>query len=222
MQIPINKKRIHKRHFQLLELMVAAFILLICIAPTMRMFTSMYLSQNNITRENQRDHIAHMAHAKVTEMLYKCQIPIEKGMESKVIPIKDSDLEELLHKFSYSFEASLTILDSYTPRGQEKPTKHLGNIAIKMKDTAHKPKKDARGKKNDNQGSAETTYDYIVYIDSGYMKGKDTNKKDSDANNSSDQASNFDKLKDKNATKKLDPFSGAKGEGKNTAKDPFQ
>lgn len=177
MQIQMKKIQRHKRHFQLLELMVAAFILLICIAPTMRIFTSMYQSQQEIIRENQRDHLAHTAHAKIIEQLYKRQMIFEEGTESKPVPLSDPKLIELLEKSSFSMEGRLEILESYTPKGQDLPTMYLGKLVIKMKDLAYKPPKKESNKKIENQDPSESFYDYFVYIDSG-EKNKDKKKED--------------------------------------------
>ncbi len=166
-----------KHHFQLLELMVATFILLICIAPTMRIFTSIYQSQRSIVRENYRDHLAHMAHAKITEQLYKRQIPLGRKAYTHTIQLDDRELTELLQKFSYCCEATLQIIDSYTPRGEEHPTMSLGQIVIKMKDLSSKASKAVESQRFGNEDPSETFYDYFVYIDSGKTKNKKSHKK---------------------------------------------
>src|SRR5437660_280100 len=120
MQIPLKRIQRHKRHFQLLELMVAAFILLICIAPTMRIFTSMYQSQQAIVRENQRDHLAHLVHAKFTEQLYKRTISLEEVAQSKPIILGDPELEKLIRQSAYECTGTFTIIKQHTPKGQEK------------------------------------------------------------------------------------------------------
>ncbi len=182
----------HKRHFQLLELMVAAFILLVCIAPTMRIFTSMYLSQQEIIRENQRDHLAHLVHAKFTEQLYKRQISLEEVIQSKTIALTDPELISQLQKFSYECTGTFTIVDSYTPRDQEKPTEYLSQLVIKLKDVSPKAQK-ISNKTIENQDPAESFYDYFIYIDAGEMDRKDKtsnkekNKDADDERNSSKQ-----------------------------------
>lgn len=172
MQIPMKRiQKGHRRHFQLLELMVAVFILLICIVPAMRVFTSIYQSQQAIIRENQRDHLAHLVHANITEKLYKNQIPFGKEIESEVIALTDPELTELLQKFSYHCEGTLEIMRSYIPQGQELPTKYLGKLTIKMKDITFQKKRKTH-KKFGNENSSETFYDYFVYIDAGEMEKK--------------------------------------------------
>jgi hypothetical protein len=177
--MPSRQKRIkrHKRHFQLLEMMVAAFILLVCIAPTMQIFTSMYQSQQGIIRENQRDHLAHLVHAKFVEQLYKREIPLplEEDKHGKNIELKDSELSELLKKYAYRFSGTFTILKKRVPKGQEKPIEYLGKIEIKMKDLLykHKASEQEENRKIQNGDPAETFYDYYIYISS-----KDPNKKE--------------------------------------------
>lgn len=173
--------------------MVAFFILLVCIAPTMRIFTSMYQSQQEMIRENQRDHLAHLAHASITEMLYKRQIPLEEGSQSKTIALTDPELIEQLQKFSYACEGTLTMVDSYTPRGKEKPTMYLAQLVIQLKDVSPKTKKNISNKKIENQDPADRFYDYFVYIAVGETEKKEPvsdEDKDSDSNkNSSKQLS---------------------------------
>ena len=171
--------RSRKRHFQLLELMVAAFILLVCIAPTMRIFTNMYLSQQNIIRENQRDHLAHMVHAQVTEMLYRRQIALEET-PNKLIELKDPKLNTLLQKFSYQCEGTFTIVNYYTPRGQEHFTACLGKLIVKLKDVSPKAPTKIQRKIIENQDPRETFYDYYIYIDAGKKDDKNKNKNPSD------------------------------------------
>lgn len=190
---------------------MAAFILLICIAPTMRIFTSMYLSQNSIIRENQRDHLAHMTHGKITEMLYKRQIPMDGGLDSRVIPITDPDLNELLQKSFFSSQGTLEIIKSHTPRGKEKPDKYLGKIVVKMKDMTYRPNKNAKPNKVEEKDPSETCYEYIVYVDAGALNDKGKNKNSSPSDPSTDKGSNSAQANDKNALKQPNPaFNTAK------------
>lgn len=192
-KIPMRKIRSHKRHFQLLELMVAVFILLICVAPTMRIFTSMYQSQQEIIRENQRDHLAHLIHAKITEMLYKRQIHISEGDSEILISLSDPELNDELKKFSYTFEAN-TIIEPYKPRGREHPSHYLAHLVIKLKDVS--PKVQKKEKTFENQDSADTFYDYKIYIDAGKKAEKDDKKNGNDTKKNEDDMKNEDDLED--------------------------
>lgn len=168
MQMPPNRIRIRKCHFQLLELMVAAFILLVCIAPTMRIFTSMYQSQQTIIRENQRDHLVHLIHARFTEQLYRRKIPLKEMMKGQptVISLEDPELNELIRKSGYNLEGIFEIVD-FEPKDREKTNKYLGKIEIKMTDRLYRSPKQNEHQKIENEDASAFFYDYYVYIDSG-------------------------------------------------------
>lgn len=182
-KIPMKKIRKNKRHFQLLELMVAAFILLICIAPTMRIFTSMYLSQQEIIRENQRDHLAHLIHAHVTEQLYKHQIalPQEEG-KNHPIQLSDPDLINQLKKLHYDLSGEFVIVAMHKPKGEEHADKYLAKLVIKLKDSLPKVQSKTPDKKFENQDPLETIYDYTIYIDAGAKNPGKKKTTDQDAN----------------------------------------
>jgi hypothetical protein len=186
------KKINPKRHFQLLELMIAAFILLICIAPIMRIFNNMYLSQQNIIRQNYRDHIAHMAHVQITEQLYKRQIPLD-DLQNRVVSLEDKDLNDLLKYHSYQFEGLLKIDDRHIPQGKEKPDKYLGKITLVLKDISRNPQANLIGKSSEDKDAKdkdayEAVYDYYVYIDRG-AKDKNTNNNGQPSNDNDDKKS---------------------------------
>lgn len=156
----MNKMRIHRHYFQLLELMVAIFILLVCVMPVIRIFTSMYQSQRAIIREHQRDHLAHLVHAKFTEQLYKRMVPFEEEMEEKRIALSDPDLEEQLYRSSYQCMGILTVENSSKENG--KFSGHLCKLIIKMTDVLPQRQSSTQ---QDDQNPSETVYDYYIYID---------------------------------------------------------
>jgi len=176
---PLKKIPTRKRHFQLLELMVAAFILLICVAPSMRIFTSMYQSQQDIVRENQRDHLAHLVHAKFTEQLYKRIISLPENKQSNPIELGDPDIQNFLKQNAFQFSGTFT-LESRTPKGQEKPSEYLGKLEIKLKDTSHRSQQKKGDQTIENRDPAETSYDYYVYIKSGEIDSENNNEKKDD------------------------------------------
>jgi hypothetical protein len=176
--------------------MVAAFILLICIAPTLRIFTSIYQSQQEIMRKNQRDHLTHLIHAKITELLYKRQIHFTKETKNQAIALLDPELLDPLKKLSYEFEGTLTIIKSHTARQQEHPNQYLAQLSIKLRDVSPQAKNKIQEKKFENQDPADSFYDYYVYIDAGALANKDnhhievTNDKKNQENSDSIDSSN--------------------------------
>lgn len=146
-----------KRHFQLLELMVAIFILLICVGPVMSIFTSIYRHQQEIIRENHRDHLKNMAHAKVIEHLYKKMIPLEDILQGKPITIADPELLASLRQFSYECQGTFSIIKPDLKK-QERPNKYLCKLQLTMKDVSKRAQKITNS-------PLEKTYEYHVFID---------------------------------------------------------
>lgn len=163
MKILTTKKKHFRRHFQLLELMVAVFILLICIAPAMQIFTSIFKSQQEIVRENQKNHIIHLMHAKFTEQLYKRLISFEDIRNQKDINLTDPDLVELLEKSFFTCSGVFGIEKSYKPKGQDKPVEYLCKLEIKVTDKLAKQSK-GKGSPSGQENPCET-YDYYIYVD---------------------------------------------------------
>ncbi len=82
-----------KRHFQLLEIMVAMFILLACIAPILHIYVVVYKQENVIDRINKQDHLVYLIHAHYTELLYRREISL---VDDKDAP--PTDVSAYLHK----------------------------------------------------------------------------------------------------------------------------
>lgn len=172
----------------LLELMVAAFILLVCIAPAMKILTSMYISQQEIIRENQRDHLAHLVHAKITELLYKRQIHLNLEKDStQPINISDPELEDLFKKNNYSCIAILTPKHFPSSKDGKQPDKFLLELLIKIKDISPKGKKEDEKKNQSASLPSEMVYNYLIYVDAGARTSDDENENiDNDDNDDDD------------------------------------
>lgn len=152
-----SKKR--KRHFLLLEVMIAAFLLLVCITPLLRISARMALEQQAIIRENTRDHLAHLIHAKLTERLYQRKIPLEEIRQKQPLPVADSTLEEELKHWDFNCSCTWKEVHPYTPQNENQPTMYLGLLHITMKDKL----------KTNSLDTVETIYDYVIYIDAGEL-----------------------------------------------------
>lgn len=183
MKIPIKRKKSTKRHFQLLELMVAAFILLICIAPTMRIFTNIFKAQQEIIREYQRDHIAHMMHAKFTEELYKRTIPIDDFKEKNHISLAYPDLMKHLKEFHYDCSGTFSMIGK---RKNDGNPSYLYSLEINVQDKLMKQKNEQSSSRRDSVSDKDpsvATYTYMVYIDT-YA---DENEEEEDSDEGEDE-----------------------------------
>lgn len=160
-----TKKKIqyHKRHFQLLEILVAVLILLICVVPMMNIFTSMYMTQIETIRENRRDHLAHLVHAKFTEELYHRKVDIDGEIEGRQVSLSDKDLVDELTASGFSCSGFFSIKTSSDNQG--KPKQHLCQLEIKMKDMVSEAKKKKTFAQTSENDPNEIVYDYQIFID---------------------------------------------------------
>lgn len=80
---------IRRSHFQLLEVLVAVFLIAICAMPVL----SAYIRMNHMQFENarlyERDHFVHLVHAKIVEGFYRKKIRLSEIQEKKMVSWKD-------------------------------------------------------------------------------------------------------------------------------------
>lgn len=161
------KKKQSKRHFQLLEIMVAVFILLICAAPAMRIYVNMFKQQQVVIRENERDHIARVLHSRIVERFYKRQIPLQELAQGKKFTVDDPDLQKRLKELNYEGGYIIGVVDR-KPKDENKPaTEYLLRLYIILKDLSSPSPFQSKPKKVENQDPQETIYDYYIYVDAG-------------------------------------------------------
>lgn len=144
--------------------MIAIFILLVCVAPTMRIYTNMYKSQQSMIRELQRDHLAHLVHAKITEQLYKRSISLDEIIQNSQLPLSDPELKEKLRQLSYECSYTFVVLDPKSDKKKEEAKKFLCQLMIKMKDVSKELPNTSFKKMIENQDPSETIYDYKIHI----------------------------------------------------------
>jgi Tfp pilus assembly protein PilV len=158
-------KIIRKSHFQLLEVMIAAFILLVCAIPTLRIFTNMYLSQQNIARENQRDHLAHLIHAKIIEQMYMHTISLDRVLEDHTFPLDDPSLQKKLEALQYNATYTFTVLKTRKSRKLNKPVGYFVQLIITIKDLSSIKNRTFLKQTSENQNPLDASYDYSMYIE---------------------------------------------------------
>lgn len=161
----VTIKSVKRRFFQLLEIMVAVFILLICAAPAMRIYTNTLIQEQNIVRENRRDHLIPRIHAFLTEQLHKKTISFQQISNDAEVPIRDSELEAALAKISYEGSYRFSKMKRQKKQGAPKPDRYLVKLTIILKDLSVRQKKPEAKSEVDPGKSAENEYDYLIYID---------------------------------------------------------
>lgn len=151
---------LRRLHFQILEVMVAVFLILLCAVPSLEIFTNMYKRQAEANISNQKDHLLRLAHASIVEQLYKNEIPINDVIEGRENELNDSTLKNELNKIGYEASYKFSLFSHKTLVGAQEATYLLADLIIKMK------------KKGFNEKTGETKpeeidYKYVVYIQRG-------------------------------------------------------
>ncbi|MCE2982463.1 MAG: hypothetical protein LW832_02740 [Parachlamydia sp.] len=143
-------KKKSKRHFQLLEVLIAIFLIVICALPAMHIFTKIYEGQTKGLRINQRDHLTHLIHAKIVEKLYKQEIPFEEILAGKQEKFEEASLKGELDKLQYEASYKIKFIDPAKEKKQQEASELIGEIAIVMLDKA--------------KGKEEAEIKYLFYL----------------------------------------------------------
>jgi hypothetical protein len=152
----------NKRHFQLLEVMIAVFLIMICVVPTLEVFTNMYKHEAEANLINQRDHFVRLIHANLIEKMYKNEIPIEDIVQGPQTDFSDHDLNEKMKKIGYS--STYEIKEVWRDPIKEPAKRHLCHLTI------HMHKKNEKSK----------DFLYMVYVDRGGRAGGNSSGEDSE------------------------------------------
>ena len=137
--------------------MVAIFILLVCLAPTMRIFTNIYKAQHNIVRENQKDHLVHLIHAKFTEQLYQRKISLEEMEGESEITLKDDDLDKMQKKYFLDWKGKFA-LKGRIPKEKKHPVEYLCKLEIEVWDV------DKNVRPKEENSMSRKPYEIYIYI----------------------------------------------------------
>lgn len=104
---PLQKSKIKKRHFQLLEIMVAMFLILLCAAPALQIYTNMYKQQTKIMYDYEADHLANLVHAKIVEAIYKNTLSFEDLLNSTPRSVEDGVFSKQLKEIGYKCQFTI-------------------------------------------------------------------------------------------------------------------
>ena len=145
-----------KRRFQLLEVMIALFLIIVCIVPVLHTFTYMYREQRQSIRDSRRDHLAHLIYAQVVEELYGQKVPWGAIQTSAVRSIANEALDNQLKDKGYKTTYTLTIV--HPKRVISTSHEFLLNLKIELVD--------------DERKGVKTEYKYLVYVDKAANRQK--------------------------------------------------
>lgn len=154
------KRRTKKQHFQLLEVMIAMFLVVLCAVPALEIYVGMYKEQAQVVRDYESDHLVHLMHAKIVEQMHQKYITLEDILRGEKRSFDDPALSAKLKKMGY--RASYTFQIEDPTFEVEEATSYLSNLTIELEDRA-------------TRGAAKA-YRYLLFIDKGHKafgtKGK--------------------------------------------------
>jgi hypothetical protein len=141
-----------KQHFQLLEVMVAIFLIVVCALPVLNAYVGMNKAQFDSARTSQRDHLVHLVHGRIVEELYCNRIPWEEIEHSKQEELERlGHVEELVNQFkSISYRCCYQLKIERPKIIKSNSKKFLFSLAISVQDLQGK-------------GSVPVVYRYYIF-----------------------------------------------------------
>lgn len=121
-----------KRPFQLLEVMVAIFLLLVCIAPAIHIFSNLYKQQQESAREYKQDLMANAVHAAIVEKLYQKELAFDTIFEDSWKPLESDELQKQLS--DSGMQASYRFIETSKPKRIKKGSlfKYLTTLEVSI------------------------------------------------------------------------------------------
>lgn len=159
---------IRKSYFQLLEVLVAVFLIVVCAMPVLHAYISMNQVQFENARIYERDHLVHLVHAKIVEGLYRKKIPLAEIQATKsgswkelASMLDDEDRDQLAsytaNQFDKLFYDCTYTLKFDKPNSIKSNTVNLlMGLTIQVKDLMKHPE-------NEKDSSQEVVYHYSIY-----------------------------------------------------------
>lgn len=138
-----------KLHFQLLEIMIAMFLIVVCAVPMIHTFVQIHIEQKASHRVIERNHLVHDIHAKLLEDLYQHRFSWSEIEYKQERELSDSDLVERAKKADYRVLYQFGVDQPKTV--PESMKKALIKLEIKMVDLK-------------NQKAETPSYDYYIYV----------------------------------------------------------
>lgn len=183
-------KKFKKRHFQLMEVMIAMFLVVVCAVPALEIYTNMYKQQVEAARNYEADHVVHLLHAKIIENMYKNFITFDDILNGGNHQFEDHEIGKQLRALGYNCNFTLRKTNHKKIKG-EQWVRYLVELNIHLKDKA-KPE-------------IEKTYAYVHFVQGPPVQGEEleevteSNEEGTEPNeNIANTVQAVDKVKDAN------------------------
>lgn len=146
----------NKRHFLLLEVLIAFALIVLCILPLIYPHVMMLQAQRKFVKKVELDHVVNLLYANIYEQLQKNEIPWDKVENKVLFHIDSKQLTEMNHNSSlpyageYHFEN-----DGYKSSKDDSLTASLWKLKFTFTPV---------GTKNPKDESKQLEYEYKIFI----------------------------------------------------------
>ncbi len=153
-----NMKKIKsKRHYLLLEVMIALAIIVMCVLPLMYPHVSMLQAQKRFIKKIELDHVVSLLYAKMYEQLQRNEIPWSKIEEKGLNDIDQQQLKELNHNKPLPYTGTYKFAEKH----KSNPENPLSTSLVTL--TFYFTPKDLP-KKQDVEFPELLTYEYKIFV----------------------------------------------------------
>jgi hypothetical protein len=126
--------KLFRRHFQLLEILIALTLVVLCVIPMMQTFVQMHIEQKGAKRSVEANELMKDIHAKVTEDLYFHRISWQEIENSELKKVGDESFAKRAKLLNY--DAYYQFAPKPDIRGKTgKTTEYLFTLEIFMIDS---------------------------------------------------------------------------------------
>lgn len=152
----------HKRHYLLLEVMIAFILVALCVLPLISPHVFILKEQKVAIQKIELDHIVNLVYADIIERLYKNEISWSDLNSERSFPID----EALLHRIGWSKPISYHgeyrfRVDKYKPKKQPAPyTLYLFDLTL-----GFLPQEIANGGTNRQKEEQQIKYEYKIFVE---------------------------------------------------------
>lgn len=155
-------KKNHKRHYLLLEVMIAFAIVAMCVLPLIAPHVFILKEQKSFVQKVELDHLVNLIYADIIERLYRNDISWAEVTSEKFYPIDESLLNRVgwTSRLPYQGEYQFKI-DRYKPKKQPAPyTLFLLDLTIRFV-----PPETAKEATEKEKTASQIKYEYKVFVE---------------------------------------------------------
>jgi len=106
-----------KRHFQLLEVMIAMLLIVTCVAPALHIYMNMYKLETQSMQNYEADHLARLLYVEIVEQLYLNAIPYEDILNGIDRTVESSYIDQL-NAIGFTAHYKLSKIKQKTVKGK--------------------------------------------------------------------------------------------------------